>query len=97
MSDEKLIENVLEIVQNIQDKQEQNADSKFTVTIKAENAEEARIWMNATAAHAALWEISQKLRQWEKYGHTFKDADEAIEACRAMFWEEVNSENLKLD
>ena len=32
--------------------------------------------------HLALWDLNEQLRQYEKYGHNFKTADEMLGAIR---------------
>jgi len=92
MKDETVIDRVLGIVQNIQDKQAQHTDRKFTFTVACENAEELQMYTKAVEANIALTEIGNKLRQWTKYGHSFKTVEEALDACKDMFWETLSDE-----
>lgn len=32
-----------------------------------------------------LWDLSEQLRSWEKYGHQFKDADDTLSKIREEF------------
>jgi hypothetical protein len=32
--------------------------------------------------HLALWDLNEQLRQYEKYGHNFKTADDMLAAIR---------------
>ena len=44
-----------------------------------------------------LWEFSQQLRNWQKYGHEFKDADHALEKIRAEFYVLLNNYEVNID
>lgn len=43
------------------------------------------------------WETDQKLRSWLKYGHEFKNADEALEETRELLHEVMNDHGINLD
>ena len=45
----------------------------------------------------ALWDICAQLRSWEKYGHPFKDADDALSQIREDFYRVINHFNINLD
>ena len=45
---------------------------------------------------AAILHFEEKLRKYQKYGHEFKTADEAIESLRALLHEELNIRCLNL-
>jgi hypothetical protein len=45
----------------------------------------------------ALWDIGEQLRSWEKYGHPFKDADDALSQIRKDFYRVMNHFNINLD
>lgn len=47
--------------------------------------------------HLALWDISTQLRSWQKYGHSFKSADDALEQIRTDFYRVINHFNINLD
>lgn len=54
------------------------------------------------AAHGLDWafvslEMDRKLRDWLKYGHDFKSADEALAAARAHLREEIADRNIDLE
>lgn len=49
---------------------------------------------NATALALAVYEVDKVYRGWLKHGHTFKTADEALEAARAALREEVIGNHL---
>jgi hypothetical protein len=41
--------------------------------------------VNAPKMAGCISETDEKLRSWLKHGHTFKSADDALEAVREMF------------
>lgn len=43
------------------------------------------------------WDMDQKLRGWLKYGHEFKNADEALEECRNQLREIMDDHGIHLD
>jgi len=45
----------------------------------------------------ALWDIGEQLRSWEKHGHSFKDADDALSQIREDFYRVINHFNINLD
>jgi hypothetical protein len=45
----------------------------------------------------ALWDIGVQLRSWEKHGHSFKDADDAVVQIREDFYKVMNHFNINLD
>jgi hypothetical protein len=51
----------------------------------------ARGWVNA------MWDLDQWLRGKVKYGHTYKTADEALEATRAMLFEQLSGHGVSLE
>ena len=42
---------------------------------------------------SALWDITGQLRTWDKYGHDFKDADDAVSRIRDRVNEIIYEEN----
>ena len=42
---------------------------------------------NGSDYHNCLWELDQVLRGWIKYGHEFKDVDEALDKAREALYE----------
>jgi len=44
-----------------------------------------------------VWDIDQKLREWLKYGHEFKNPDDALEEARKILYEILDERNLSLD
>lgn len=47
--------------------------------------EEYETYKQAPEMSSALWEMSQYLRGLDKYGHSFKSTEEAIEQIRQQF------------
>ena len=45
----------------------------------------------------ALWDIGEQLRSWDKHGHPFKDADDALSQIREDFYRVVNHFSINLD
>lgn len=45
-----------------------------------------------------IWEFNQQLRSWDKYGHSFKDADDAVDKIRQEFYDILNRHpNIDID
>lgn len=45
----------------------------------------------------ALWDIGEQLRSWKKYGHPFKDANDALSQIREDFYRVMNHFDINLD
>lgn len=45
----------------------------------------------------SVWDMSGWLRVRLKYGHSFKTADEALEACRRELFEYLDNRGVSLD
>jgi hypothetical protein len=45
---------------------------------------------------AAICHFEDRLRSYQKYGHEFKTAQEAIEAIRALLHEEINIRRINI-
>lgn len=61
-----------------------------------EEQEEFRLALDGSKCNIILFNISQKLRSWLKYDHEFKSADEALEAVREYFWEEIEDKHIEI-
>jgi hypothetical protein len=48
-------------------------------------------------AQSFLWDFSQQLRSWRKYGHSFKDADDALDQIREEFYRLLNQHGVNID
>lgn len=46
--------------------------------------------------HGTLWDVDQRLRDWLKYGHEFKSADEALGEARRALHEIMEARGVKL-
>ena len=46
---------------------------------------------------ALLWDLSQKLRSWQKYGHDFKDANDALDKIREEFYKLINEHDVNIE
>lgn len=44
-----------------------------------------------------LWEFSQQLRSYQKYGHQFKDANDAVGGIRDEFYRLLNNYQVNID
>ena len=65
----------------------------LTFDLPEENSD-FRDAVQAADFKSALWEIEQQLRSWEKYGHTFKDADDAVRQIREFFHQTLSEFNV---
>ena len=62
-----------------------------------EDNNEHRIAVDSMSWALTAWDIDRKLRDWLKYGHEFKTADEAIEKTREFLHETLYERNISLD
>jgi hypothetical protein len=62
-----------------------------------EDQHEYEVMSQAQKAQSFLWEFSQQLRSWYKYGHTFKDADDALSQIRDEFYRLLNEHEVNID
>ena len=44
-----------------------------------------------------LWDLSEALRAWEKYGHQFNSADNAVYSIREEFYKMLNNYEVNID
>lgn len=58
---------------------------------------EYEVMGQATKAQTFLWEFNQQLRAWQKYGHTFKDANDALNKIREEFYRLLNENEVNID
>jgi len=61
-----------------------------------EETREYKIVSQADNMEAFLRDFSQQLRAWRKYGHTFKDADDALDKIREEFYRVLNDYQVNL-
>lgn len=62
-----------------------------------EDQREYEVMSQASKAQAFLWDFSQQLRSWYKYGHQFKDADDAVDKIREEFYQLLNEHEVNID
>jgi hypothetical protein len=62
-----------------------------------EEQREYEVASQANKMQSFLWEYSQQLRTWYKYGHHFKDADDALNKIREEFYKLLNEEEVNID
>ena len=55
------------------------------------------IMNQSTQMLRCLWDFSESLRAWEKYGHTFTDADDAVSKIREDFYTTINTYRVNID
>jgi hypothetical protein len=55
-----------------------------------EEQEEYEITCRARDYHGVLWDVDNILRNYLKYGHKFKDADEALEDIRSQITQRID-------
>jgi phage-related tail protein len=51
----------------------------------------------AQKSQRMLWQFSQQLREWEKYGHQFNSADNAVYSIREEFYKMLNNYEVNID
>lgn len=51
----------------------------------------------AQKMQSLLWDFCQQLRSWRKYGHTFKDANDALEKITKDFYGLVDHHGVNID
>ena len=62
-----------------------------------EDQREYEVMNQASKTQAFLWEFSQQLLSWYKYGHQFKDADDAVNKIREEFYQLLNDNEVNID
>ena len=55
------------------------------------------IMSHSTKMQRCLWDIGEALRSWEKYGHTFTDANDAVSKIREDFYNTINNYGVNID
>ena len=61
------------------------------------NESEYNIFKQSYEMWRMIDELSNYLRSKQKYGHSFKDADDALDQIRKEFYRLVNDNNINLD
>jgi uncharacterized NAD(P)/FAD-binding protein YdhS len=62
-----------------------------------EDQQEYNIMNQAYKMHRFLQQFSEELRTWEKYGHEFTDAQDAVSKIREEFYKILNNYQVNLD
>ena len=62
-----------------------------------EDQHEYDVMNQASKMQRFLWEFSEQLRSWQKYGHKFENADDAVEKIREEFYNLLNNYEVNLD
>jgi hypothetical protein len=71
---------------------------KVTFTFNLPDEEnEYKVMSQAQNSQRMLWDFSQQLRAWHKYGHQFKDADDALDKIREEFYRLLNDNEVNID
>jgi hypothetical protein len=68
----------------------------FTFNLPDED-NEYKVMSQAQNSQRMLWDFSQQLRAWYKYGHQFKDADDALDKIREEFYRLLNDHQVDID
>jgi hypothetical protein len=68
----------------------------FTFNLPDEE-NEYKVMSQAQNSQRMLWDFSQQLRAWHKYGHQFKDADDALDKIREEFYTLLNDYQVDID
>ena len=70
------------------------------VTIEFQLPEEQHEYEVASQSdkmQSLLWDYTQQLRAWHKYGHTFEDADDALCKIREELYRLLNEHQINID
>jgi hypothetical protein len=62
-----------------------------------EDEREYEIMSKSLKTQSFLWEFSQQLRAWYKYGHSFKDGNDALSQIRDEFYRLLNQHEVNID
>lgn len=62
-----------------------------------EDQHEYDVMNQASKMQRMLWEFSEQLRSWEKYGHQFIDARDAVVKTREEFYRLLNNYEVNID
>lgn len=62
-----------------------------------EDQHEYEVMSQAQNVQRFLWDFSQQLRSWYKYGDEFKDADDALDKIREEFYRLINEHSVNID
>jgi len=62
-----------------------------------EDEREYEVMNQAHKMQKVLWDLSEALRTWEKYGHQFTDASDAVIKIREEFYKILNNYQVNID
>ena len=62
-----------------------------------EDQHEYDVMNQASKMQRMLWQFSEQLREWEKYGHQFNSADNAVYGIREEFYKMLNNYEINID
>ncbi len=62
-----------------------------------EDQHEYDVMNQASKMQRFLWEFSEQLRAWEKYGNSFEDANDALSKIREEFYRLLNNYEVNID
>ena len=65
--------------------------------ILPEDQREYEVMSQSPKTQSFLWDFSQQLRSWYKYGHEFKDANDALDKIRDEFYRLLNEHEVNID
>jgi hypothetical protein len=58
---------------------------------------EHRLAIHGSDWYSVVWGISQRLRSWQRHGHTIPDADGAIAAMQDFLQQEMSATGVSLE
>ena len=62
-----------------------------------DDKEQFTVASNAVNFYMALYDFDQQMRSWVKYGHKFKDIDDALYDVREKLWECMDDNHVNFD
>jgi hypothetical protein len=62
-----------------------------------EDQHEYDVMNQAIRMQKVLWDLSEALRTYEKYGHQFKDANDAVVKIREELYKTINNYEVNID
>lgn len=62
-----------------------------------EDQNEFQLMNQARKVQSFLWDFNEQLRSWYKYGHPFKDTDDALHEIREQWYRLMNEHGVDLD
>jgi REP element-mobilizing transposase RayT len=62
-----------------------------------EDQVEYEVMSQSMKTKSFLWQFSQQLRNWQKYGHDFTDSSDALDTIRKEFYRLIDEYEVKID